>query len=485
MTIGDTARQPFGLGLAALPCALALSACVVGPDYHAPTPAALAVPASYSVPADQSAQGSHARWWEAFNDPVLTRLEEEGRQANLDIAMALSRLRQSREALVQARSGNLPTITASGGYTKTQAIAGPASATLPESGLSLAADAAYQVDIFGGRRRGIEAARDDADASRFDYGAVELTVETEIADAYLQLRLQQANLADALLAQTDQTDALQIALWRNKAGLLGSLDVEAARSQLALTAATIPQAESSLNQAMGRLGVLLGRDPGALKGELTPSMPIPTVTADIAVGIPADALRQRPDVRSAERSLAAATARIGVAQAQLYPALSLGGNIGTTAGSFGALFSVVSGQAFATLAQTIFDNGRLRSVVRAQRDATEGAFASYKQIVLRALEDTENAIVALRAADQRAVNYATALDAASNSATLARQQYRSGLIDYPSLLITENLAITARDGLSQAQYDQAAARVQLYAALGGGWDADSPANAGSLARQDK
>jgi outer membrane protein TolC len=230
--------------------------------------------------------------------------------------------------------------------------------------------------------------------------------------------------------------------------------------------------------------VLLGREPGALKAELAAPMPIPTGPASIAVGIPADVLRQRPDVCSAERSLAAATARIGVAQAQLYPALSLGGNIGTGAGSLGALFNVISGQAFANVAQTLMDGGRLRSQLRAQRAVTDGAFASYKQTVLRALEDTENAIVALRSANQRQGNYATALDAATNSAILARQQYRSGLIDYTSLLTIENQLITSRNGAVQTRYDRAIALVQLYAALGGGWDPRKDA-LGTISRQDK
>jgi multidrug efflux system outer membrane protein len=468
-------------GLAGLPGLLAISACAAGPDYHAPQPAVLGVPPRYSVPSDQTAQDSrNSRWWDAFSDPEFTRLEAEGLKANLDIAMALSRLRQSREALVQARSGNVPTVSASAGYSRTQAITGPVGATLSASSLSLAGDASYQLDIFGGRRRSIEAARADAEASGFDYAAVALSIQSEIANAYLQVRLQQANLANARLSQANQADNLQIAGWRNQAGLIGSLDVEQARTQLAQTAAVIPQVESSLNLSMARLGVLLGRDPGALKVELKTPMPIPTGPAAIAVGIPADVLRQRPDVRSAERSLAAATARIGVATAQLYPALSLGGNIGTVAGSFRTLFDVISGQAFANIAQTIWDGGRLRSVVRAQRAATDGVFFSYKQIVLRALEDTENAIVALRSANQRHVQYAAALDAATSSATIARLQYRSGLIDYPALLTSENQLISSRNGLVQARYDRAAALVQLYAALGGGWDAQ-----GAVYGQDK
>jgi NodT family efflux transporter outer membrane factor (OMF) lipoprotein len=285
----------------------------------------------------------------------------------------------------------------------------------------------------------------------------------------VQVRLQQTNLANAHLTQTNQAENLQIAAWRNQAGLIGSLDVQQARTQLAQTNASIPQVESSLNQAISRLGVLLGREPGALKPELAASAPIPVGPPRIAVGIPVDVLRQRPDVRVAERSLAAATARIGVATAQLYPALSLGGSIGAGGSSFSSLFDVISGQVFANLAQTILDGGRRQSVVAAQRAAADGAFASYRQTVLRALEDTENAIVALDSANRRQAEYATALDAGTNSAILARLQYRSGLIDFTSLLTTENALISARNSAVQARYDRAAALVQLYTALGGGW----------------
>lgn len=470
-----TRGKPLFL-FATLPCVLAISGCVVGPDYRAPAPSALGVPRGFSVPVVAGAPGNQARWWNAFGDPLLSRLESDGLAANLDMAMARARLRQSRELLIQARSAALPTVSATASYTRTQAIvgngagyAGVGGGTLTGNSLSLAADAAYQVDLFGSRSRNIEAARADSDSSRFDYGAVTLTIQSDIATAYLQVRLEQALLANAVLAQTNQTDNLQIAGWRNQAGLIGSLDVEAARSQLAQTEAVIPQIETSLNTAKARLGVLLGRDPGALKADLAAPAPIPTGPDSLGVGIPADLMRQRPDIRAAERSLAAATARIGVAQAALYPALSLGGSIGARSTAFASLFNTVTGQAFASIAQTIFDGGRLRSVVRGQRAATEGAFASYKQTVLIALEDTENAEVALGSAQQRQAQYAVALDAATTSAGLARAQYRSGLIDYAALLITEDLLITARNGAVQARYDRAAATVQLYAALGGGW----------------
>lgn len=474
----------FSRNLAVLPSVLAIAACAAGPDYRAPVPAALSVPANWSVPADQSAQGSLARWWERLNDPLLTRLIDEGAKSNLDLATALSRLRQAREALVQARSGNLPTIGGSGSAVRNETSAGTQFNVPGANGnrvagtaFSLGLDASYQADLFGGRARGIEAARTAAEASRFDYGAVMLSVSSEIANNYLIARLQQMQIANARRSLANLDDNLQIARWRNQAGLAGSLDVEQARGQRAQTAASIPQLENGLNQSVSRLGVLLGGPPGMLRADLAAPAPIPTNPNAIPAGIPADVLRQRPDVRAAERQLAAATARIGVAQAQLYPALSLGGTLSTNASAVGSLLKIVSGQIFANLAQTIFDNGRLRSQVRAQQAAADGAFATYKQTVLGALEDVENAAVSLRSADQRRSDFTTALDAANNSAIIARIQYRSGLIDFTSLLNTENQVITSRNGLAQAQSDHVAAAVQLYTALGGGWDGSIPGSA--------
>jgi NodT family efflux transporter outer membrane factor (OMF) lipoprotein len=224
--------------------------------------------------------------------------------------------------------------------------------------------------------------------------------------------------------------------------------------------------------------VLTGRAPGALTGELTQAKPIPHGPAEVAVGIPADTLRQRPDIRSAERTLAAQTARIGVAEAQLYPALRLSGNIGTSAFSLGGLFDAITGGIFSSLSQTLFDGGRLRSQVRSQQAATEGALAAYRQSILTSLEDVENALLALRSARERQAQFTIALDAANNSAILARIQYRSGLTDFQQLLEAERSLLSARDGLVGSRGDEALALVQLYRSLGGGWDAEAAPDIG-------
>jgi NodT family efflux transporter outer membrane factor (OMF) lipoprotein len=454
-------------------CALLLGACTVGPNYRAPAPASLSVPAAYYGREAQPAPAELARWWERFDDPLLTRLIDEATQSNLDLAASAARLAQAREALVQARAGLVPTVGASAGAGRT------VGAGNDHDSFNVGADAAWEVDLFGRIRRGIEAAGADAEGVYYDREALRVAIAAEVATNYIQARLAQERLALARDTLGISDDNLQIAQWRVRAGLVSSLDSEQARAARAQAAASIPNIERSFASATYRLAVLTGRAPGALTQELSEAKPIPRGPAEIAVGIPADTLRQRPDVRAAERSLASATARIGVAEAQLYPALRLSGNIGTSAFSLGGLFDAITGGIFSSLSQTLFDGGRLRSQLRSQQAATEGALATYRQSVLTSLEDVENALVALRAARQRQAQFAIALEAATNSAILARTLYRSGLTDFQQLLETERSLISARDGMAGSRGDEALALVQLYRALGGGWDPGSAPQIGN------
>ncbi|WP_242137752.1 efflux transporter outer membrane subunit [Sphingomonas sp. TREG-RG-20F-R18-01] len=457
-----------------------LVACTVGPNYHPATPAALGVPDAYSVPLPAQARGDLTAWWTRFDDPLLTSVVERARANNLDIAQALARLRQAREALVQSRAQLLPTLSGSAGYTRSQSIVGgtttlPGGATIVTgrgSGdtLSLGLDVQYQVGLFGEIRRTIESSRAQYETSGYDLATVLLSTEAEAARNYMLARLYQAQLANARASLRVQDDNLEIAGFRVQAGLVSSLDVEQARSQRASTAATIPTIEQNYNAAVSRIGVLTGQAPGALKGELAATRPIPAGPDSVAIGVPLDTLRQRPDVRAAERQLAATTAQIGVAKAQLYPALAISGSLSTDASKLGSLFQTIAGQVFAGLTQAIFNGGRLRAQVRSNEAAADGAFAAYKSTVLQGLEDVENAVVALDSAKRRAEQFAIALDAANNSAILSRTQYRAGLTDFVTLNTTETSLLNARNGLSQAQSDRATALVQLFLALGGGWD---------------
>ncbi|MCY1172230.1 Solvent efflux pump outer membrane protein SrpC [compost metagenome] len=336
--------------------------------------------------------------------------------------------------------------------------------------LSVGLNASYQAGLFGEIRGAVDASRAQYQASGFNYATVLLSTEAETARNYMLARLYQAQLANAKGSLALQDDNLEIAGFRVQAGLVSSLDAEQARSQRASTAATIPTLEQNYNAAVSRLGVLTGQAPGALKAELEAVKPIPAGPDSVAAGIPVDTLRQRPDVRAAERTLAAATAQIGVAKAQLYPALAISGSFSTDASKIGNLFQTIAGQAFAGLTQAIFNGGRLRSQVRANEAAADGALAAYKATVLAGLEDVENAVVALDSAKRRAAEFTIALDAANNTAILSRSQYRAGLTDFTTLNTAENSLLSARNGLSQAQSDRANALVQLYLALGGGWD---------------
>ncbi len=455
--------------------ALPLAACSVGPEYRPKGAAELGVPDRYSVPTPAGAEREDlTRWWNRFDDPLLARYVEQGRTTNLDVALATTRLRQARESLIQSRAQLLPQLSGSAGYSRNLNIAGQSfNVGGQNDSFSAGADASYQVDLFGGIRRGVQASQADLESTGYSLANVLVSVQAEIARNYVLARLAQLQLANARASLAIQDDNLEIAGFRVQAGLVSSLDGEQARASRAQTAATIPTIEASYNGFVSRLGVLLGQAPGALKAEMEAVKPIPKGPESVATGIPAETLRQRPDVRAAERGLAAATARIGVAQAQLYPALSIGGSLSSGGGVLQNVFDAISGRLFAGLTQVIFDGGRLRSQVRANEAAAEGAFVTYRQTILTSLEDVENAIVALDSAKQRAQQFTIALEAANNSALLTRLQYRSGLTDFTTLNTTEAQLLSARNGLAQAQADQSTALIQLYLALGGGWDATS------------
>ncbi|MES2095992.1 MAG: efflux transporter outer membrane subunit [Pseudomonadota bacterium] len=445
--------------------ALPLQACVVGPNYAPPPAGRLGVPDTYSIPPPRSAPIDIATWWTAFNDPELSSIVDRARKGNLDIAQAVARLKQAREGLVQARASLLPSVSGSAGYNRTVL-----DSVGPRDNFSIGADASYQANLFGGTTRSIEAARANEQASGFDLATVQTSIAAEVARNYILARQYQSALKIARGSLTLQDDNLEIAGFRVQAGLVSSLDQEQARAQRAQTAAQIPTIEQNYAAAVNRLGVLTGQAPGALKAELETAQPIPLGPATIPVGIPADVLRQRPDIRAAERNLAAATAQIGVEKSALYPALNFTANIGTSATSFGGLANTVTGGLFAGLSQLIFDGGRTRSRVRGQEAAAQGAFAAYKSTVLTGLEDVENALQALQAAKDRQREFALAFDASNAAAILARSQYRAGLTDITTLNSSEASLLSAQNGLNSARADQAQAMVALYLALGGGWD---------------
>lgn len=458
--------------LTALTVSASLTACSIGPDYRPSMAGELGVPETYFD--GRSSALDHAElstWWRRFEDPALNDLVDRAIAANLDIAQAKARLRQAREASIQAGANLLPTAGATGQAGRNIDSIGP-----DRSSYGLGIDADWQIDLFGGGRRGVEAARADEAASGFDLASVRIAIIAELVTNYIQLRLAQQQLGIAEDTLRYQRDNFDIARWRVQAGLASSLDEEQARTQLAQTEASIPEFRTGIRGALNRIAVLTAQAPGAATLLLETAAAIPAPPSGIAAGFPADTLRQRPDVRSSERSLAAATARVGVAQAQLLPALNLSGSVGTSALTTGGLFDAITGSLFAGLSQILFDGGSRASQIRSQEAAVNGAFAAYRQTILIALEDVENALVAVSSADERARQFAIARDAANNSAVLARLQYQSGLTDFQTLSNIETSLLSSSNSLASSQAAQALAVVQLYNALGGGWQTTDNGN---------
>lgn len=463
----------------------ALAACTVGPDYEALSPADLSVPARFNAAAAQvvaADQVDLARWWTAFGDPTLTMLVERGLAANLDISQAGSRLRQARASLRGTRGALYPTLGVGGTVSRTVGRSdgvfvddnGEITTTEgDQTRYQLGFDAAYEADLFGGTRRSIEAARADLAGSEASLRSTQQTIAAEIALNYIDARFAQVQLQVARenLASLDET--VQIVGWRVQAGLVGSLDLEQARQLRAQTASSIPSLEASYAAAVNRLAVLLGEAPGAVTPlvDAAASRDIPLAPPAFSAAIPADVIRRRPDISIAERSLAAETARIGVQTAQLYPALRLSGSFGGSGLSIGDSIDSSIGNLIASISAPIFQGGQIRAAIEGQRASADAALAAYRQSVLVALEEAENALTQVAATERREREIVAADEASRNAVLLARSQYRAGLLDFQSLLESERSLLSGRENRVGARADRAVAVIQLYKALGGGWQA--------------
>jgi multidrug efflux system outer membrane protein len=461
------------LGLAGL-----LAGCaVVGPDYQRPNtelPPAWSATQAVPVPAAPL----DAEWWRRFDDPLLTQLVERSLAANTDVRIARARLRVARATSVQAESLLWPSVNAYGSATR--ASNGGQDAA---SSYGLGFDAVWEIDLFGGLRRGVEAADADAVARAATLATTQVSLAAEVARGYVLLRAYQLRITITQANLDNQSQTLQIAEWRAQAGLVGQLDVEQARSNREQTRAQLPALQDAATQTINALAVLLNVAPGTLAPELgaAAAPTIPSATAQPLAGIPADLLRRRPDIVAAERSLAAASARIGVAEAALYPSLTLSGTLGLQ----GAVLSALSGSGAATrliaasLGAPIFDAGRLRQQVVIRTAEQEEALAAYEAALFGALRDVENARASLANGRARGEALALAVQAARNAAQLANFRYRSGLVDFQTVLDTERSVRTLEDSQATTQADTVIALVQLYKALGGGWSADTTTASGS------
>lgn len=443
---------------------LFLAGCTQGPEYHPYSASDLAVPEQYVGGNEGIPTADISEWWSLFNDPVLAELINTALSENLDIAQSATVVVQAREALIQSGAAQLPAIGISSSSGRNFYSEAPDSWSFSRS-----IDASWSADIFGGLKRSRQAALASFQAAGYSLANVRTLIAAELARNYVTVRSFEERLRIAEDSLRNQDSNFQIAKWRAQAGLVSSVDVEQASAQRAQTAAIIPLLEQSEAAARYRLAVLTGQAPGAVDSLLGDDGRLPTIPDFIARGAPANILRQRPDILASERDLASATALIGVAQAQLYPALTLTGNIGSTSREFGNITDILTGGLFASIAQSIFDAGSRRSVVRSQKAAADGAFAAYRSTILTALEEVENAIIARRTAEARISAFSDQSRSASNAAILARYNYRAGLIDFQRLLESERSLLSANDSLAVARADQLTSAIQLYLALGGGW----------------
>jgi len=447
-----------------------LAGCAVGPDYVRRDPV---VPATWANAAGANAVSRSediSRWWQRLNDPLLSELVEEALRNSPDMRSARARLTEVRARLDLADAGLYPALkgSLSGNRSKGSAVTGSGSTSeLYNAGF----DASWELDVFGARRRAIEAADADAGATLANLHDTQVSLSAEVALNYAQLRSYQARLQISRDNLAAQSETLQITDWRAQAGLVTTLEVEQARSNLMQTRAAIPALNTGLTKAENRLAVLLGKFPAALHDRLSPPLELPALPEEIALGIPADTLRQRPDVQAAERKVAAETARIGQATAERYPSFSLSGSLGWKAFTYGALGTAdsLTRSVTASIAQTIFDGGAASSRIRAQNAVQEQALIAWEKAVLTALEDVENSLAAYANSRERQEALQVAATSARNAAELAKQRYQSGLIDFQSVLDTERSLLSSEDSLAGARMDELSALIGLYKALGGGW----------------
>ncbi|MDK2848958.1 MAG: outer membrane protein multidrug efflux system [Desulfuromonadales bacterium] len=454
---------------------LGLTACVaVGPDYETPV---MDVPAAWrqsGLKADGEKQVAEAidlsRWWRELDDPVLNDLVTDALKANLDLATARAQLREARaqRALAGAQLG--PTVDVSTSATRRQSSEKSGSGATSEL-YNAGFDADWEVDIFGGLRRGLEAAEADLDAGMEGLRDTQVSIVAEVVLNYVDLRTAERRLTIAEDNIASLNEIFELARWRFQAGLVSEIDVAAARTELESTRADLPSLRTTTVEARNRLAVLLGRKPGDLESRLSVSGAIPLAEHAVAVGIPADILRQRPDVRAAERKLAAQTARLGEAEADRYPSFNLSGSVGLEAltlsglgSGSAALYSLLG-----SMTAPIFHSGRILANIETQDALLEQARLAYKTAVLTALEDVENALVAVTNTSERRNKLMQAADSARETLRLAEQRYASGLIDFLTVLDSQRTVLNLEDDLAGSTGELAAAQIQLYKALGGGW----------------
>jgi len=458
---------------------VALAACTVGPDFVRPD---MAVPDAFiQSPAADAAVDATAgadadpAFWQAFGDPQLTSLVEQALAANHDLRIALASYDRANALLRGSKFDYFPTITASaeGSDSRASADQAPGVSRDDRDGESYSAgiNAGWELDLFGRIRRGVESGRAETAASAADLAAAQVAIVGEVARTYFDLRGLQERLRVARDNADNQRETLRLVDARLDAGRGTGFDTARARAQLETTSARIPALEAQVAFDMHRLAVLVGRTPDALVAELAPAHALPALPARLDAGTPGDLLRRRPDVAAAEQRLHAATARIGVATADLFPRFTLGGLIGSQAIDTGSLFERDSETRFVALGidWSFLDIGRVRARIAAADADAEGALARYEQTVLLALEDTENALVRYAHARSEDAHLERAAADSATAARLARVRFDAGAVDLFEVLDAERTQLQAQDAFAAARSRSAISAVSLYTAMAGGW----------------
>lgn len=460
---------------------LSLAGCVtVGPDYKQP-PAPKAELSDITGAAGQEGRRAAitkqdlVSWWTVFNDATLSELIQEALQDNLDVREARAKVREARAQLTISRAGLFPSVDATGSYQQTRAITGynadDEAIRAENTYYSAGFDATWELDIFGGTRRGVEAAQADIQSEQASLESVWVSMAGEVAQTYVAIRSYQQRLAVAENNLKAQADTLEILEARQKAGLSDELDVQQARYNLEKSRSTIPTLRSGLELSYNALAVLVGKMPGALQKRLEKAQTIPKVPFSVVLKIPADTLRQRPDIRQAERALAAQTARIGVATADLYPKFYLIGSIGLESMKSSKLFNAESNvwSILPSVTWPIFRAGSIRANIEVQNAKQEQLAAQYDKAVLTAVKEIRNSLTAFNQEQQRLAALTAAVDAAQKAAEIAQDKYRQGLVNFNNVLDAQRSLFSYDDQRITSQEAITTDIIGLYKALGGGW----------------
>lgn len=458
-----------------------LAGCAVGPTYERPAVSLEPFHAAADVNArDASAPAPLKDWWRSFNDPELSRVVDRALAQNFDLAAALARVQQARAAARQAGARLAPAVAATAQaatlHQSLESQTGRIASRLPgydrdaslyDAGLG----ASWEIDLFGGLRRGAESARAEAEAAEAEQLGARISVAAEAADAYFHIRGDQARLAVAADQIATNERLLRLVRLRFDKGQASDREVAQAEALLFQARASIQPLRIDLQAQLNRLDVLMGVQPGAAAAELSASPEIPVAPGIEAGEKPVDVLRRRPDVIAAERRLAAANARVGQSIAEYYPKVSLSGLLGFESASPERLFRAATyqPQAAAGLRWRLFDFGRIDAEVRQARGAEAEALARYRQSVLRAAEDVENAFTSLAQIEAHRDELIREVAAARRARDLAQSAYQRGALALIDVLDADRQLLSAQDALAQTRADAARAAVQSFRALGGGW----------------